>query len=56
MDIKQVLESPDAMEPSIKGRINAHKLIGGRILRVTYRDEDVHIIIVTVAARRHGLT
>lgn len=47
-DVVQVLEKPDRYEPSIKGRTNAWRDVGGRQLRVTYIEEERQFVIVTV--------
>ena len=39
----------ETREPSIKGRINATKMITGRRLRVTYVAEEQGYVIITVA-------
>lgn len=46
------IKNPDFCEQSIKGRINAFKFTGGRYLRVTYKEEDDHILVITVTIRK----
>lgn len=40
------------MEPSVKGRQNAYKFIGDRYLRVTFKEELDHILVITVTVRK----
>jgi len=47
-----VIKNPDSCEPSIKGRINAFKFIRGRHIRVTFKEESVHILVITVTIRK----
>ena len=51
--VEAALRAPDSTEPSVKGRTNALKSIGGRVLRVTFLEEPERIIVVTVTPRRH---
>lgn len=46
------IENPDFCEPSIKGRMNAFKFINGRYLRVTFKEEVDHILVITVTIRK----
>ena len=46
--IAEVLATPDQQQPSIRGRTNATKIIAGRLLRVTYVEEEQNYVIVTV--------
>ena len=47
-----VIKNPDACKPSIKGRINAFKFVNGRYLRVTFKEESDHILVITVTIRK----
>lgn len=47
-----VIKEPDYVEQSVKGRTNAYKFIGGRFLRVTFKEESENILVVTVAIRK----
>ncbi|MBI3814784.1 MAG: hypothetical protein HY279_10035 [Nitrospinae bacterium] len=46
------INEPEYMEPSIKGRKNAYKFINGRFLRVTFKEEYDHILVITVTVRK----
>jgi hypothetical protein len=47
-DVAEVLSTPDTEEPSIKSRVNATRSIAGRRVRVTYVDEPIGRVIITV--------
>ena len=53
-EISSVLEKPDTITPTIKGRYNAVRQMGRSIIRVTYRDEGRRLVIVTVSPRRRA--
>ena len=44
----QVLNSPDRIEPSIKGRTNVFKTVGAKYLKVTYRELSEEVLIISV--------
>ena len=46
------IKEPEYIEPSIKGRKNAYKFISGRFLRVTFKEEYDHILVITVTVRK----
>jgi len=46
------IEIPDLCEPSIKGRMNAFKFVNGRYLRVAFKEEADHILVITVTIRK----
>lgn len=46
------IREPAFTEPTVKGRRNAYKFIGGRYLRVTYKEESDHILVITVTMRK----
>lgn len=46
------IKEPEYVEPSVKGRMNAFKFIGGRFLRVTFKEESDHILVITVTMRK----
>jgi len=46
-DVELVLTSPERIEPSGEGRINAFRMIGGRLLKVTYFHEQNLIKVIT---------
>jgi hypothetical protein len=52
-EVKETIADPDALEPSIKGRMNSYKFSNGRFLRVTYKEEMTSILIITVTIRKN---
>lgn len=51
-ETETVIENPDSNDSSIKGRTNAYKFLNGRYLRVTYREENDQILVITVTIRK----
>jgi hypothetical protein len=51
-ETEMTINNPEHMESSIKGRKNAYKFIGYRFLRVTFREENDHILVITVTLRK----
>ena len=51
-DVKLAIENTDFLEQSIKGRLNAFKFVNGRYLRVTFKEEPDHILVITVTIRK----
>ena len=51
-EVENVLKSPDKIEQTEKGRINAFKIIGDRHLKVTYREFDVHILVISAVDKK----
>ena len=51
-EIELALTLPDLTEPTRKNRLNAIKVIAGRVIRVTYIEEATQIAVVTVTHRR----
>ena len=47
-EVNLVLENPDKMEESVRGRINAYKNIEKRYIKVTYRKLSNEILIISV--------
>ena len=47
-DVVSVIEAPDRVEQSGDERINAHKVLGDRLLKATYVEEEGHIVVITV--------
>jgi len=50
-ETEYTIEHPDSLVESIKGRMNAFKFINGRYLRVTFKEEADHILVITVTVR-----
>lgn len=46
------INKPEYTEQSVKGRTNAFKFIGGRFLRVTFKEEPDYILVITVTMRK----
>lgn len=51
-EAETVIKEPEYTEPSVKGRINAFKFIGNRFLRVTFKEEPDHFLVITVTMRK----
>lgn len=51
-EAEDTIRNPDLLMPSIKGRSNAFKYTGGRYLRVTLKEEDDGILVITVTIRK----
>jgi hypothetical protein len=51
-EIESVLENPDYSEKSIKQRYNAFKWLNGRYLRITYKEELDHTLVITAVIRK----
>jgi hypothetical protein len=51
-EVEAVIASPEYIEPSVKGRMNAFHFMSGRYLRVTFREETDHILVITVTVRK----
>lgn len=47
-EVYSVINEPDKIEQSIKGRINLYKRIGQRYLKVTYKEFSEEILIISV--------
>jgi hypothetical protein len=47
-DIVEVVENPEEITPSIKGRLNYHKAIGSKHIKVTCKEESEGMVIITV--------
>jgi hypothetical protein len=50
-EIEETIINPDRLKDSIKERKNAFKLIGNRLLKITYKIENDDIIIVTAIVK-----
>lgn len=51
-EIEITINAPEYTELSIKGRKNAYKFTSNRFLRVTYKEEYDHILVITVTVRK----
>ena len=50
-EVTSVLLFPDYKEPTIKGRFNAFKNIAGRTIKVTYKESDDEIYVITTVEK-----
>jgi hypothetical protein len=50
--VYQTLYEPEQVVPSIKERYNAYRRTGDWILRVTYQEEEMRYVVVTVTPRK----
>lgn len=55
-DAIAVVEHPDAVTPTEKGRLNAWKAVSDGWIRVTFRQAGAQTIIVTVTVKDRGPT
>jgi len=51
-EMESTITDPDMQQDSIKGRKNAFKTLGGRLVKVTYSREGDDIVIVTAVTQR----
>lgn len=51
-EVGGVISNPDRLEDAIKGRKNAFKLIGQRLLKITYTVENDGIIVITAMVKK----
>jgi len=47
-EVRITLESPDRIEASTRGRVNAYKIHGKRHIKVTYKKFSAEILIISV--------
>jgi len=52
-EVLKVLAFPDRVEETVAERKNAYKALGGRLLRVTYRQEESETAVITVIEKVH---
>lgn len=50
-EVRATIQSPDRTEDKVRGRKNAFKLIGDRLLRITYKLEEEQIVIITAISK-----
>jgi len=51
-EIEAAISKPDFIEPSIDGRLNAWKQTGRMFLRVTYKEEQNRMLIITAVKKQ----
>ena len=47
-----MLHEPDELEPAGKGRQNAFKKVGERLVRVTFKEETQRTVVITATKRK----
>ena len=50
-ELRVAITNPDKLEDTLKGRKNAFKSIGGRILKITYKTENDNLLIITAISK-----
>jgi len=50
-DVGEVINNPEKLEDTLKGRKNAFKKIEDRLLKVTYLQENSGIIVITAIVK-----
>jgi len=53
-EVLSAIEKPEFLEPSVGERINAWITTPDRFLRVTYRDEEYGICVITAVKKKTG--
>ena len=51
-EAEMALREPEYTAPSVKERINAFKFAGNRYLRVIFKEESDHFLVITVTIRK----
>lgn len=51
-EAEATLREPEFTEASVNGRVNAFKYTGNRYLRVTFKEESDHFLVITVTMRK----
>ncbi len=50
-EVESVLRKPDRLEPTERGRMNAFGWVGDRYLRVTFREFESSVLVISVVDR-----
>jgi hypothetical protein len=50
-EVSAVISDPDKVEDSKKGRKNAFKIVHGRLLKVTYKQEGETAVVITAMVK-----
>lgn len=53
-EVRSVLEHPDKVEQSIRGRTNVYKRISERYIKVTYREYADRILVISAVNKGEG--
>jgi len=46
-EVEAVLANPETLEPTEKGRINAFRRVGDRYLKVTFKELETAILVIS---------
>ena len=52
-EVLRVLDAPSRVEESSAGRKNAYKMVDGRLLKVTYKQERLDTVVITVIEKEN---
>jgi hypothetical protein len=50
-EVISIVQDPDSIESTIGGRLNAFKTVSGRLIKVTYREFEDHLLIITAVIK-----
>ena len=50
-EVRSVVREPERLEDSIRGRRNAFKTVGRRLLKVTYKEDREELVIITAVVK-----
>lgn len=50
-EVEQVINIPDRSEPTEKGRINVFKLVNNKLIKVTYKEFESEILVITAVVK-----
>ena len=53
-EVHLVIENPDKVEESIRGRTNVYKIIGERYIKVTYKEFSDQTLIISAVDKGKG--
>ena len=50
-DVQETIRNPDKTEDTVKGRKNAFRMVGGRLLKITYRLGIEELTVITTIGK-----
>ena len=53
-EVELTILHPEYLEPSMEGRLNAWGNQSGRFLRVTYKEEESRLIVISAVRKKRG--
>ena len=53
-EVKSTVEKPEHLEPSVENRFNAWIETSGKFLRVTYKEENDNLVVISAVRKRKG--